>query len=137
MSDALSRAEQRAILAKLASKERCSHQSSSSGHDTLGLSFLSFVQSRVSFYVFMSVMESLEAQQRGIVAVYYLLDATNFQSVTGKLRTTLPIQFGSIHLCYNDITQYAVTCIGVYSLPNRSKVRFRPHFGKLLEAILF
>ena len=76
-------------------------------------------------------MESEEAQKVGAVAVYYLLDATNFSSVTGKLRTTMPVHFAALHLCYNDITQYAVTCIGVYSLNHSTKVRFRPHFGTL------
>ena len=77
-------------------------------------------------------MESEEAQKVGAVMVYYLLDATNFSSVTGKLRTTMPVHFAALHLCYNDITQYAVTCIGVYSLNHSTKVRFRPHFGMLL-----
>ena len=87
-------------------------------------------QSRVAFYIFMVAAESEEAQKRGMVCVYYLLDATNFSSVTGKLRSTMPIHIASLHLCYNDITQYAVTCMGVYALNPRIKVRFRPHFGK-------
>lgn len=77
----------------------------------------------------MVALESEEAQKRGMVCVYYLLDATNFSSVTGKLRSTMPVHIGSLHLCYNDITQYAVTCMGVYALNHKTKVRFRPHFG--------
>lgn len=88
------------------------------------------LQSRVAFYIFMVASESEETQKRGMVCVYYLLDATNFSSVTGKLRSTMPIHIASLHLCYNDITQYAVTCMGVYALNQRIKVRFRPHFGK-------
>lgn len=89
--------------------------------------------SRVAFYIFMVATESEETQKRGMVCVYYLLDATNFSSVTGKLRSTMPVHIASLHLCYNDITQYAVTCMGVYALNPRIKVRFRPHFGSHIE----
>ena len=77
----------------------------------------------------MVALESEEAQLRGMVCVYYLLDAGHFSSVTGKLRSTIPAHIGCLHLCYNDIAQYALACMRVYSLNHNAKVRFRPHFG--------
>jgi len=89
--------------------------------------------SRVSFYTFMAALESEEAQKVGFVCIYYLLDASNFASVTGKLRATIPVCFAGIHVCYNDITQYARAATGVYALNRQSKVRFRPHYGSHME----
>eukprot|EP00934_Nitzschia_sp_Nitz4_P002914 Nitzschia sp. Nitz4//scaffold95_size97785//49428//50956//NITZ4_004668-RA/size97785-augustus-gene-0.99-mRNA-1//1//CDS//3329560475//2904//frame0 len=89
---------------------------------------------RVAFYTFMAMSESEETQQKGVVLIYYLLDADNFSgSFTGKLRASVPLHFASMHLCYNNITQYAVTCLGVYACSPRTKVRTRPHYGSHVE----
>ena len=82
----------------------------------------------------MAAMETVEAQKRGMVCVYYLLDAVNFSSVTGSLRSTMPVHIASLHLCYNDLQQYALVCMGVYALNHQTKVRFRPHYGKWIHA---
>ena len=86
----------------------------------------------MSFYIFLAAMETVEAQKQGMVCVYYLLDAVNFSSVTGNLRSIMPVHIASLHLCYNDLQQYALVCMGVYALNQQTKVRFRPHYGKLM-----
>lgn len=105
------------------------------GYSSAITSTTTWKQSRVAFYMFMSMVETEEEQKLGVVCVYYLLDASNLQSVTGKLRSCVPVHFVSLHLCYNDITQYALTCMGVYALSQRTKVRFRPHYGKQANLI--
>lgn len=85
---------------------------------------------RAQFYILMSAVETVEAQKRGIVMVYYLLDTAGFKSVSSSLRKDLPVHVAALHLCYNEFQHFAMASVGVYMLPSQVKVRYRSHFGK-------
>jgi len=83
----------------------------------------------------MAVMQSTEAQQKGIVAVFYNIDAPHAASVNSSLRNALPINFGSLHLCVNEISTYVISCAAIRTLSTRHRVRYRLHFGSYMECL--
>jgi hypothetical protein len=91
---------------------------------------------RVAYYVLMAAMESPTAQTKGICSIWYLLDwgSDQLKSVNGKVRNALPVHFASLHLCYNDTKEFSQACIAIQVLNTRNRVRYRPHFGKILFA---
>ena len=92
------------------------------------VSFFDF-QKRATYYMYMASMESTEAQQKGIVVVFYNLDAPHATSVNSALRSALPMNFRSLHLCVNEISTYVTSCAAVCTLSTKHRVRYRLHFG--------
>ena len=77
----------------------------------------------------MAAMESTDAQQKGIASIYYAVDAHFGKSVNSALRASLPVRFGSVHLCYSDLQEYTKTLYAVSQLSPNLLTRFRTHFG--------
>lgn len=86
---------------------------------------------RAGFYVFMSVMESLEEDMKGFVAIYYNIDLSQAKSLNNELRNSLPIHFASLHLCCNDIDEYSKLTTSIKLLNTQNRARYRMHFGTL------
>ena len=80
----------------------------------------------------MSVFESPEAQKRGIVVVYYILDVKFTESLGGSMRKSLLFSLGCLHVCINDLKNYKTCCVPIklLDLNTKSRVRYRTHFGK-------
>jgi hypothetical protein len=74
-------------------------------------------------------MESTDAQEKGIVAIFYNVDTPQTTSVNSPLRSALPINFRGLHLCVNDVAIYVKSCASIYTLTTRNRVRYRLHFG--------
>ena len=103
---------------------------------TLLIFFIIFTsQKRATFYMYMAAMESTEAQRKGIVVVFYNLDSPHATSVNSGLRAALPINFGSLHLCVNEISTYVTSCAAVCTLSTKHRVRYRVHFGTFLDVV--
>ena len=105
---------------------------------TIGSNHSSFVdcfhfallsQKRATFYMYMAAMESTEAQRKGIVLVFYNLNAPRATTFNSGLRAALPMNFRSLHLCVNEISTYVTSCAAVATLSTKHRVRYRVHFG--------
>ena len=79
----------------------------------------------------MAALESPEAQVKGLVSIFYAVDAVYGKSVNTELRAALPVRLGSLHVCYNDLGNFT-RALGAISHPTTANmlVRFRAHFGK-------
>jgi hypothetical protein len=89
---------------------------------------------RAGYYVFMSVMESLAEDKKGIVSIFY--KSSQAKSLNNELRNSLPIHFASIHLCCNDISEYAKVTTSIKLLNKHNRARYRLHYGTWLYTIL-
>jgi hypothetical protein len=112
--------------------ECCCHISNFNATHTLVTSpkiRLRHLKRRASFYVFMSIAESPDAQKRGLVAVYYCLDHFNIISVNDSLRKSVPLHLASIHVCYNDEIEFTPVWVAIRALHTEHRVRYHSHFG--------
>lgn len=83
----------------------------------------------------MAAMESTEAQLKGIVCIFYLVDQPEPTSVNSVLRSALPINFKGLHLCVNDVAVYVKACAAIYTLSTKNRARYRLHFGTCADLI--
>ena len=81
----------------------------------------------------MSAMESAQAQQNGLTAVYWVLGVDNTLSVNNEIRSSLPVNFASLHLCYDIPKEFAACCAAISTLNTQHRMRYRPHFGTFLN----
>jgi hypothetical protein len=81
----------------------------------------------------MSAAESPDAQKRGVMAIFYLLDYFNFKSVNDNLRKSIPLHFASFQVCYNDENEFKLICGALKTLNTKTQVRYRSHFGTYAE----
>lgn len=75
------------------------------------------------------MVESLESQKRGIVAVYYLLDTPNMQSHNSSISVSIPIHFNATHACSNCTSNATSIGTEVKTVDTKMRVRFRSHLG--------
>jgi hypothetical protein len=89
-------------------------------------------------YYTMSLMEDVETQKRGVVALMYYIG--KFESeYDGELMTRLkkllewlPMRYSAMHLCHNHPMVRALSPVIKLQFARNRRVRFRIHDGELL-----
>jgi hypothetical protein len=94
---------------------------------------------RARFYIFMSILESQEAQIRGIVMLIYTVgrhrDSSNGIGYVenAKLGLAVPIHYAGLHFCSDDLRQYILLRLAIAVVPAKVRARFKVHLGSHLE----
>ncbi|CAJ1965489.1 unnamed protein product [Cylindrotheca closterium] len=94
---------------------------------------------RAQYYVIMKALQSKETQIRGTVSVLYGIGNLKAKSNKGwsegtKHNRALPQKRAAIHLCIDDMKQYALCLVLVKLISAPSvKAKIRLHFGSVIE----
>eukprot|EP00980_Cylindrotheca_fusiformis_P020393 scaffold7414_cov116-Cylindrotheca_fusiformis.AAC.3 len=97
---------------------------------------------RARFYLFMSLRNSKEAQEKGLVMIYYSVDQyrdercdANTISLIGKCMSSFPYHWAGVHVCCDDYKQY-IALRGLFCfMPSNAAARVRVQFGNHMECL--
>jgi hypothetical protein len=94
---------------------------------------------RARFYIFMSVLESQEAQIRGVVVLIYAVGRFRDNSngvgnvENTKLGLAVPMYYAGLHFCSDALSQYILSRTAIAVMPPKIRARFKVHLGSHLE----
>eukprot|EP00980_Cylindrotheca_fusiformis_P009812 scaffold2157_cov111-Cylindrotheca_fusiformis.AAC.6 len=97
---------------------------------------------RARFYLFMSLKNSKEAQEKGLVMIYYSVGQygdensdSNTISLVAKCMTSFPYHWAGMHVCCDDYRQYIALSEAFCSMPASVAARVRVQFGNHMECL--
>jgi hypothetical protein len=96
---------------------------------------------RAKFYLFMSLVESVETQQKGRVVIFYTVGRGkekingNNLAQQGKCILSLPCHWAAMHICCDDYRQYIILHALFHVMSAHSASRIRVHYGTHTECL--
>ena len=87
------------------------------------------------YYAFMTCLESLDSQRKGIVFVAYCLGPPQFEGKealwhVGQMYTSLPFKPVAFHMCYDNPLFRPIVSFATMLQGKRSRLRRSIHYGK-------
>jgi hypothetical protein len=101
-------------------------------------SHLSNHQLRAFYYMIMVATQDIETQRKGLILIgcnvgpQRRVDRRLAWNVH-KVRQALPLRQMGIHYCYDDLRMMPMMTIGMLVSSASSRVRFRAHYGKIMD----
>ena len=95
---------------------------------------------RAQYFFAMKLLESEQTQLRGTISLWYAVG--NFKDATSvgykelySAAKSIPRKKAAVHLCVDDLYQYALVNVIVKLMKGNVRARFRVHFGSQIECL--